>query len=211
MLIGPGYLAFISTIISALDSESPVAMAFLSHIIDRAALPSRETMASVSQVILDRLNKSSIRPLFSRRTTAALNWKQPCPQCDTDTAGSSNSSESLQQSLSSSNTTKRTMGPSAVLRLNAASLWSLLAEKFAGDLCQELWHEQVGDLLLHLLADTGEDLRVRTFALIALEKFALTGKQSHVPSCQIERVRFMQNLLLYTHRTRQESYPKASM
>ncbi|KAJ8660635.1 hypothetical protein O0I10_003683 [Lichtheimia ornata] len=173
---GSGYLAFISTIISTLDSESPVAMAFLSHIIDRAALPSRETMASVSNVILDRLNKPSTRPFFSRRTTAASDWKQQCPQCGCDAAGSS--SESLQQQQPSSSNTpngKRAMGPSAVLRLNAASLWSLLAEKFAGDLCQELWHEQVGDLLLHLLADTGEDLRVRTFALIALEKFALTG------------------------------------
>lgn len=152
-------------------------MAFLSHIIDRAALPSRETMASVSNVILDRLNKPSTRPFFSRRTTAASDWKQQCPQCGCDAAGSS--SESLQQQQPSSSNTpngKRAMGPSAVLRLNAASLWSLLAEKFAGDLCQELWHEQVGDLLLHLLADTGEDLRVRTFALIALEKFALTGK-----------------------------------
>lgn len=168
-------------------------MAFLSHIIDRAALPSRETMASVSSVILDRLNKPSTRPFFSRRTTAASDWKQPCPQCRCDAAGNS-SSESLQPSSNNANG-KRTMGPSAVLRLNAASLWSLLAEKFAGDLCQELWHEQVGDLLLHLLADTGEDLRVRTFALIALEKFALTGKRSHVPNCQIERVRFMQTIL----------------
>lgn len=146
-------------------------MAFLSHIIDRAALPSRETMASVSNVILNRLNKPSSRHLFSRRTTTCSDWKQPCPQCCSDTTESNG--ESLQQSSSNG---KRTMGPSAVLRLNAASLWSLLAEKFAGELCQELWHEQVGDLLLHLLADTGEDLRVRTFALIALEKFALTGK-----------------------------------
>ncbi|KAI8150032.1 hypothetical protein BJV82DRAFT_528754 [Fennellomyces sp. T-0311] len=175
---GSGYLAFIATITSALEPENPVAMAFLSHIVDRAALPSRETMAAVSPVILSKLNKPSrhlysvlsslispsAAPLSRRRAPITVqHWKRRCPQC---------------RDLPMPKKKRRT-APSTLLKLNSAALWSLLAEKFAGDLCQELWNEQVGDLLLHFLADSDEDLRVRIFALIALEKFALTGMQNH--------------------------------
>lgn len=150
-------------------------MAFLSHIVDRAALPSRETMAAVSPVILSTLNKPTrhlynvLSSLVSPSTTTLgyrrapvviQHWKRRCPQC-------------REQPLSKK---KRRTGPTTLLKLNSAALWSLLAEKFAGDLCQELWNHEVGDLLLHVLADSDEDLRVRIFALIALEKFALTGK-----------------------------------
>ncbi|KAI9255101.1 hypothetical protein BDA99DRAFT_467298 [Phascolomyces articulosus] len=238
---GTGYLAFIATITSALDPESPVAMAFLSHIVDRAALPSRETMAAVSPVILSRLNKpthhlynvfsllvtpsssntspSLVIPPSTTTTTATPHnstnnndhdtattfslptaklqrhcrrrrqrrqqqqkilttqqWKRPCPQClESPFAPSSSSLPSQQQQQHKKKKKKRCHGPSILLKLNSAALWSLLAEKFAGDLCQELWTEEVGDLLLHFLADPEEDLRVRIFALIALEKFALTG------------------------------------
>ncbi|KAI9498986.1 hypothetical protein BDB00DRAFT_924775 [Zychaea mexicana] len=198
---GSGYLAFIATITSALEPESPVAMAFLSHIVDRAALPSRETMAAVSPVILSRLNKpthhlysvltSLVTPFalapssfttaapstttsklrrYRRQPVTIQQWKRPCPQCR-DPA----TEHHQQQQKKKPKKKKRYAGPSTLLKLNSAALWSLLAEKFAGDLCQELWTDQVGDLLLHFLADPEEDLRVRIFALNALEKFALTG------------------------------------
>ncbi|ORZ00104.1 hypothetical protein BCR43DRAFT_432575, partial [Syncephalastrum racemosum] len=137
-----GYLAFISTITQTLNHESPVAMAFLSHIIDKSALPSRETMAAVSRVILDRL-----APPPPSSGWNSLLFRQEGSYSGTPTA----------------------------LKLNATTLWSLLAEKFAGELAILLWSDNVGEFLVGRLSDAHEDMQVRLFSLIALEKFALTG------------------------------------
>jgi hypothetical protein len=103
-------------------------MAFLNHIIDRAALPSKETISSTSEMILHKLQKS-------KNTPAEIGTKE-----------------------------------------NACVLWCILAERFAGDLCFSLWKDEIGDELLALLANTTENSTVRLYALLALEKFALTGK-----------------------------------
>ncbi|KAI8372067.1 hypothetical protein EDC96DRAFT_477717 [Choanephora cucurbitarum] len=170
---GPGYLAFISTITSSLDPDSPVAMAFLSHIIDRAALPSRETMLSVSPAIISKLNKKpsriqrmvsliSSRFKLERSVSKRQALKKQIFQNSTNPT-----SPSLMAPVQNSEQTK--------LKLNAAILWSLLAEKFAGEMCLALWHEDVGDMLMQSISDPQEDLMVRIFSLLALEKFALTG------------------------------------
>ncbi|KAG0173897.1 hypothetical protein DFQ28_004840 [Apophysomyces sp. BC1034] len=60
-------------------------------------------------------------------------------------------------------------------KLNAAVLWSLLAEKFAGDVSLSMWSDDVATLLLQILADPQEPVTVRMHALLALENFSLTG------------------------------------
>lgn len=171
--IGPGYLAFIATITSNLDPESPVAMAFLSHIIDRAALPSRETMTSVSPVIISKLNK---KPGRIQRMISVLTGRYKLER-------SASKREALRKQIfnnsnsSNSNIMSTVQNPDQTkLKLNASILWSLLAEKFAGEMCLSLWHQDVGDMLMKSISDPQEDLMVRIFSLLALEKFALTGK-----------------------------------
>jgi hypothetical protein len=122
------YMSLISVILSTLDTRNPLSMAFLNHVIDRAALPSKTTISNISDLILRKLRKSKKTP--------------------------------------SENTTKK----------NASVLWSILAERFAGDLCVSLWKSEIGDELLAMLANSSESSSVRLFALLALEKFALTGK-----------------------------------
>jgi hypothetical protein len=173
MKIGPGYLAFIATITSNLDPESPVAMAFLSHIIDRAALPSRDTMVSVSPVIISKLNK---KPGRIQRMISVLTGRYKLER-------SASKREALRRQIfNNSNNSNNINLMSTVqnpdqtkLKLNAAILWSLLAEKFAGEMCLSLWHQDVGDMLMKSISDPQEDLMVRIFSLLALEKFALTG------------------------------------
>jgi hypothetical protein len=152
---GPGYLAFISTITNNLDPESPVAMAFLSHIIDRAALPSRETMSSVSPTIISKFHNTIIKKKqnrFHRLFTSFIH--KPSKS-----------------------------GAKRDLKLNAAILWSLLAEKFAGEMCLLLYQPDVSDLLTTSVMNKQEDVMVRIFALLALEKFALTGKKQKSKRC----------------------------
>lgn len=173
--LGPGYLAFIGTITNNLDPDSPVAMAFLSHIIDRAALPSRDTMSSVSPVIISKLNKKPGRiqrmiSLISGRykiERSASKREALRNQIFHNTANPPTTTSTFMSTVQNSEQTK--------LRLNAAILWSLLAEKFAGEMCLSLWHQDVGDMLMKSISDPQEDLMVRIFSLLALEKFALTG------------------------------------
>ncbi|KAI8638161.1 hypothetical protein BD408DRAFT_485742 [Parasitella parasitica] len=171
---GPGYLAFIATITSNLDPDSPVAMAFLSHIIDRAALPSRQTMASVSPVIISKLNK---KPGRIQRMISLISGRYKIER-------SASKREALRNQIFHNTTNPPTTSTfmstvqnseQTKLRLNAAILWSLLAEKFAGEMCLSLWHQDVGDMLMRSISDPQEDLMVRIFSLLALEKFALTG------------------------------------
>ncbi|KAG1107196.1 hypothetical protein G6F42_016459 [Rhizopus arrhizus] len=171
---GPGYLAFIATITCNLDPDSPVAMAFLSHIIDRAALPSRDTMASVSPVIISKLNKP---PGRIQRMISLISGRYKIER-------SASKREALRNQIFHNTTNPPTTSTfmatvqnteQTKLRLNAAVLWSLLAEKFAGEMCLSLWHQDVGDMLMKSISDPQEDLMVRIFSLLALEKFALTG------------------------------------
>lgn len=173
-VLGPGYLAFIATITCNLDPDSPVAMAFLSHIIDRAALPSRDTMASVSPVIISKLNK---KPGRIQRMISLISGRYKIER-------SASKREALRNQIFHNTTNPPTTSTimatvqnaeQTKLRLNAAILWSLLAEKFAGEMCLSLWHQDVGDMLMKSISDPQEDLMVRIFSLLALEKFALTG------------------------------------
>jgi hypothetical protein len=140
-------LAFISTITNNLEPESPVAMAFLSHIIDRAALPSRETMSSVSPTIISKFHNTIIKKKQNR----------------------------IHRLLTSFMHKPSKSGVKQDLKLNAAILWSLLAEKFAGEMCLLLYQPDVSHLLITSITNKQEDVMVRIFALLALEKFALTG------------------------------------
>lgn len=147
-------------------------MAFLSHIIDRAALPSRETMNSVSPVIISKLHK---KPGRIQRMISLLSGRYKMER-------SASKREALRNQIfnNSNNPTANIMAnvqnnEQTKLKLNAAILWSLLAEKFAGEMCLSLWHQDVGDMLMKSISDPQEDLMVRIFSLLALEKFALTG------------------------------------
>lgn len=120
-------MALLSEILLTLDTGNPLSIAFLNHIIDRAALPSKTTISNISNLILRKLQKSK-----------------------------KNSNENT-------------------IKMNASVLWAILAERFAGDLCMSLWKDEIGDELLAILACRTESCSVRIFALIALEKFALTG------------------------------------
>lgn len=151
-------------------------MAFLSHIIDRAALPSRDTMVSVSPVIISKLNK---KPSRIQRMISLLSGRYKIERSASKREALRNqifnnstnpAAPSLMATVQNSEQTK--------LKLNAAILWSLLAEKFAGDMCLSLWHQDVGDMLMKSISDPQEDLMVRIFSLLALEKFALTGKRA---------------------------------
>ncbi|KAK4510707.1 uncharacterized protein ATC70_005140 [Mucor velutinosus] len=176
---GPGYLAFIATITCNLDPDSPVAMAFLSHIIDRAALPSRDTMTSVSPVIISKLNK---KPGRIQRMISLISGRYKIER-------SASKREALRNQIFHNTTNPPTTSTimatvqnaeQTKLRLNAAILWSLLAEKFAGEMCLSLWHQDVGDMLMKSISDPEEDLMVRIFSLLALEKFALTGTVKNI-------------------------------
>lgn len=149
-------------------------MAFLSHIIDRAALPSRDTMASVSPVIISKLNK---KPGRIQRMISLISGRYKIER-------SASKREALRNQIFHNTTHPPTTSTimatvqnteQTKLRLNAAILWSLLAEKFAGEMCLSLWHQDVGDMLMKSISDPQEDLMVRIFSLLALEKFALTG------------------------------------
>ncbi|CAO3588152.1 unnamed protein product [Absidia cylindrospora] len=151
---GPGYLAFIQTMTMILDSDSPVAMAFLSHIIERSALPSKQTMESISPAILSTMKQ--------------------CRQHQPSTSPPVNILNRLISTIGIKSKNAKLVEYTR-LKLNATVIWSLLAEKYAGEMCMHMWSDQVGHLLIDMLVDPDEDLMVRLFALLALEKFSLTG------------------------------------
>ncbi|ORZ21431.1 hypothetical protein BCR42DRAFT_448276 [Absidia repens] len=150
---GPGYLAFIQTMTMILDSDSPVAMAFLSHIIERSALPSKQTMESISPAILSTMKQ----PGQHQPSTSPANFLH---RLISNIGIKSKNAKLVEYTR---------------LKLNATVIWSLLAEKYAGEMCMHMWSDQVGRLLIDMLVDSDEDLMVRLFALLALEKFSLTG------------------------------------
>ncbi|KAG2229603.1 concanavalin A-like lectin/glucanase domain-containing protein [Thamnidium elegans] len=60
-------------------------------------------------------------------------------------------------------------------RINQSILWSILARKFAGNLAEAMWRDEIGSVLIQSLLDKDKDRMVKIFALLALESFALTG------------------------------------
>lgn len=124
-------LALVSVVLTTLDIGNPLSMAFLNHIIDRAALPSKSTIANISALLLRKLRKSKLKE------------------------------------------------DEVIIKQNALVLWSILAERFAGDLCLSLWNDEIGDEMLAILADPYENINVRLFALLALDKFSLTGTEKY--------------------------------
>lgn len=153
-ILGPGYLSFIAIIIGNLEYDSPVGTAFLSHVIDKSSLPSRKTLFEVSPVIVARLNK---KPSRIQRMISVLAAKKRPVYSD------------------AANVMVPVNQEQAKVKRNAATLWALLADKFAGELCLSLWTKEVGETLSKSLSDPHEDLTVRIFSLLALEKFANTG------------------------------------
>ncbi|CAG8756313.1 2814_t:CDS:10, partial [Gigaspora rosea] len=65
--------------------------------------------------------------------------------------------------------------PKKRIRVNVSIMWSVLAEKLAGEISLSLFTDSVCNTLLDYLQNDN-DPRVRLFALIALEKFGMTGQ-----------------------------------
>ncbi|CAG8525827.1 6533_t:CDS:10 [Diversispora eburnea] len=123
------FIELITVIVDVL-SEAPMASAFLCHIIDSAALPSKETSYKITTRLLQKLKPGlCIYRTKSKRRT----------------------------------------------RINAAIIWSVLAEKLAGEISLSLFSDNVCITLMDYL-QYGTDPNVRLFALIALEKFGITGQ-----------------------------------
>jgi hypothetical protein len=141
-------------------------------------------MVSVSPVIISKLNK---KPSRIQRMISLLSGRYKIERSASKREALRNqifnnstnpSAPSLMATVQNSEQTK--------LKLNAAILWSLLAEKFAGEMCLSLWHQDVGDMLMKSISDPQEDLMVRIFSLLALEKFALTGKKNMKRTIQLK-------------------------
>lgn len=72
--------------------------------------------------------------------------------------------------------TSMLIAPRDKLKINASIIWSLLARKFAGNLAEVMWQDDVAIILIDsILADSSTGPMVKLFALLALESFALTG------------------------------------
>ncbi|CAG8461620.1 15130_t:CDS:10 [Funneliformis caledonium] len=122
------FIELITVIVDVL-SEAPMASAFLCHIIDSAALPSKETSHKITTRLLQKLKPGGIYRSKPKKRT----------------------------------------------RVNAAIIWSVLAEKLAGEISLSLFSDNVCTTLLDYL-HYDNDASVRLFALIALEKFGMTGQ-----------------------------------
>ncbi len=139
-----------------MDADNPVSIALLSHIIEQSTLPGQDILQQVSPTILSLMDK---KPGRIQRIVSLL----------TERYHKSNFRNNIRKQIANS-----TQGNT---RLNAAILWSLLADKFAGELVTHIWKDKVGVTLIKSLADPHEDALVRVFSLLALEKFAATGNK----------------------------------
>ncbi|KAI7866175.1 hypothetical protein BDF14DRAFT_1969545 [Spinellus fusiger] len=186
-----GYIVFISTMVQVLQPDNPVALAFLGHILDRTSLHAKYTMEAVSDAIIQQLKTPSrihqcMKTLLSKNDRLSFSNANsnsnpnayPLQRVTSqNTSIVSTLSARWKQSRSSSmkeNAPKKKYA-ATVFKLNATILWSLLAERFAGEMCLLLWNDQVCELLFQWLSDPEEDLKVRLYTLLALEKFAMTG------------------------------------
>lgn len=139
-----------------MDADNPVSIALLSHIIEQSTLPGQDILQQVSSTILSLIDK---KPGRIQRIVSLL----------TERYHKSNFRNNVRKQINNS-----TQG---ITSLNAAILWSLLADKFAGELATHIWKDKVGVTLIKSLADPHEDALVRVFSLLALEKFAATGNK----------------------------------
>lgn len=158
-------------------------MAFLSHVIERSSLPSKKTIQSVSPVILSTMMKTS-------NQLKQKNNNSPLLQKMFKSFYFNNNKHYNNNDHDHNNNSKTSTTGTFKLKLNATIIWSILAEKYAGDMCMYIWNDQVGRLLIGMLADVNEDIMVRLFALIALEKFSLTGKKNKKNSITLRIIFF---------------------
>jgi hypothetical protein len=170
LLIAQGFLAFIATVACHLEYDDPVGMAFLSHILDRCSLPARSTMNYVSPIIVNKLHKKPGR--IRRLISVAYN------RCKLERTASKREEIRKKITLGEVGTDMESLqNPRQTnMKRNAASLWAILSSKFAGEMATLLWRDDVRNMLMRSVANTQEDLAVRTFSLVALEKFAATRK-----------------------------------
>jgi hypothetical protein len=61
-------------------------------------------------------------------------------------------------------------------KINQCIIWSLLARKFAGNLTEAMWKDDIATILIDTIKDSYTDHIVKLYALLALDSFALTGK-----------------------------------
>ncbi|KAI8089995.1 concanavalin A-like lectin/glucanase domain-containing protein, partial [Halteromyces radiatus] len=171
---GAGYIIFLTNMVQLLDPECPVSMAFLSHVIDRATLPSKDTMRCISPAILAKLNIKCSNQSDSKSIIYYQDGNEGRGKWSTRMAQYVVPSAMIRKHQHYLN------GPMVVdakMKRNALVIWAILAEKFAGNMVHLFWTPDVARTLFHYLGDTNEDWTVRVSALLTLEKFALTGKK----------------------------------
>lgn len=138
------------------------------HVFEKASLPALDTMDHASEMIINKLNK---RPGRLQRMISLLCGRYR------EAAKKELVRKQLINHWVIDNFMRPIVDPMAVkTRQNAAIVWALLAKKYAGEMACHIWTEEVGDILIKSLANPQEDVLVRLFCLVALERFALTGK-----------------------------------
>jgi hypothetical protein len=92
--------------------------------------------------------------------------------------------------LTQINNAKRDEDQFVPISINQNIIWSILAQKYAGNLIESMWIDQIGDILMSSLMDDSSDLMLRLYSLLALESFAMTGciKQKLISQYQIVHV-----------------------
>lgn len=138
-----------------------VAAPFLCHIIDMAALPSQQTTRRMSQQLLSKCDPGIVSCGYSK-------WKHV-----------------LLSLITNKYQTKLfflvfLLGGLARLRSRkknkpaAALIWSVLANRLAGEMSSTLFSDAVCECLLNNI-EHDPDMLCKVFSIIALEKFSLTG------------------------------------
>ncbi|KAI9478808.1 MAG: hypothetical protein EXX96DRAFT_572368 [Benjaminiella poitrasii] len=166
-----GYLTFISSMMTTLDQDNPIAVAFLNHIIDRATLPSQKTLGYVSPLILMKLTK---KPSRIQRMISLISGRYKLERSLSKRIALRKQIFNIAPKPSLSFMIAVQNEEQTKLKLNAALLWCYLADKFAGEMCTRIWSREVSDVLFNAVYDVQEDLMVRIFSLLAIEKFART-------------------------------------
>ncbi|KAI7901775.1 uncharacterized protein BX663DRAFT_512377 [Cokeromyces recurvatus] len=166
-----GYLSYLSCMLTDLDHDNPIAMAFLNHLLERAALPSQRAISYISPLIMLKLAK---KPSRIQRMISLISGKYKLERSLSKRLALRKQIFSIALKPSLSFMVSVQNEEQTKLRLNAAILWCYLANKFAGEMAKLIWNQDVNDLLFSIISDIQEDLMVRIFSLLAIEKFALT-------------------------------------
>lgn len=143
-------------------------MAFLSHVIERSALPGRTTLKQTSSAILENLNR---KPGRLHRMVSILieHYRLSAKK---ELVRKQIADPSVVDSFVASS-----LSPEQIkLKINSAAIWCFLAERYAGELSTYIYQENVGCVLFDSVINRQEELLVRVYSLVALEKFAVTGK-----------------------------------